>query len=269
MKAQLSVASRPETAELTRAVVASLPQSFSLAAGDATLADVTVIGGARGWASTASHLIAAGAERVIVIDPRADDPSAIGGVAALADSVGTRVVLSEPFAGNAGLAAAASSFSGSALISIVGLVTGDLDENLLTHLRLARLAGLADVSIGDTRTTERARLSTATARLGDSSTIVRSLLARSLAAPASHTIRGYAGDRMIVATVFDGDTARPALVTVTSDEGAMLLPTVYESAHRTAFRSLLSEAVSTEVVRSFAIDVETASSVTGDRRARR
>lgn len=261
MTAALTVASRPATSAIARAVVSSLPQSFALS--DADIADVVVIGGATGWAGEASALVAAGARRVVVIDPRADASSAVIELAEAVDASGAIVALSESFAGNAGLVEAAGSFASSDVVTVTGYVAGDVSGAVLEHLRIARVLGLSGLTIVDAQSTGRSSLVTARAGRGETSVLVRSVVTVTSGVPTHHVVRGYSFDGAVTATVFDSDTARPALVTVNSSAGAALLPTTYESAHRTTWRALVDAPATSAHLRSFADDVDTAGAIVG------
>jgi hypothetical protein len=261
MTARLSVLARPGTELLSRALVASLPLSFSIA-GDARPADVIVLAGGRGWATEARRELDSEAQRVVVVSPGLDDADAIRALADSADSGGASVVLSETYAGNPGLAGAASRFEGAMLVAITGLTEVDLGEGLLVHLRMARALGLTEVRLDDAVSTASAHLASGSAQLGGR-VLFRSLVTHSAAAPAQHTARGYAGAGLVVATVFDSDTARPASVTAVTGEGATELPTIYEHAHRSAFRALASGPSDSARLREFVADVETATAAYG------
>ena len=56
------------------------------------------------------------------------------------------------------------------------------------------------------------------------------------AVPENATVRLLAGDRSVDLTIPSGDTARPAQLSVTSPDGTILAPTLYESGHRATWR---------------------------------
>jgi hypothetical protein len=259
MTARLSVLARPGTESVSRALVASLPLSYSLAVGTAQ-AHVILLQGSRGWAADARRELDSGAQRVVVIAPELDDTGDIRSLADATETSGASVVLSETYAGNAGLLAAAGHFGGSMLVAITGLTEANLGAGLLVHLRMARALGVIGLRLHDAVATPSALLVSGAGLLGGD-VLFRSLVTHSAAAPEQHTARGYGSSDMVVATVFDSDTARPASVTAVTGDGAIELPTIYEHAHRTSFRSLASAASGADALRGFADDVEAAITV--------
>ncbi|NQX13247.1 hypothetical protein HQQ80_16600 [Microbacteriaceae bacterium VKM Ac-2855] len=213
-------------------VVASLPVSLAPSAGSA---DIVAVGGESGWPARAAAALEAGARGILVIEPTAAD------VDALAASAGDRpVVLDRAFAGNPGIAAATPAIAAldeAALLEarVTVPVAADLDAALLGQLALVRASGSpvveARVVTRDTHGyTVRGRLADGRAAL--------------LTAVASDARASSAALRLIGATsaveieLPTPAAARPARTTVSTAEGATLLPTEYETAHRATWRRL-------------------------------
>lgn len=206
-------------------VIASLP--VSLAPADSG-ADVVAVAGSAGWVARAAAAFAAGARAAVVIDPVAEDADELSGL----------VVLDRAFASNPGLDAVRPAVAATELGALlearaVVAVGADLDAELLGQLALVRAA---DAPLASARILARS----------DRGYTVRGVLANgrpalltavtSDARPASATLRILGATSAVEVEVPAPVAARPLRATVTTAEGATLLPTQYETAHRASWR---------------------------------
>lgn len=223
--------------------MASLPATFGPAPGEQP-ADVLVVAGGAGWSREAAAAVAAGARGIVVANPV---PEATAELAAAADAAGTAVVLDLRWASNPALVAGSSrpdardavrSAMGTAALldSVAASVPGTEPRELLAeHLAAllavtGQLAGVRVVRHDTTGYTVSGRLAN-----GAPFTAQGVLTA---ARPAGVDIRLYTTDGGVAVQVPDPDAAWPATVRVTGAQGELLLPTLYESAHRSAWRRL-------------------------------
>ncbi|GAB3617411.1 hypothetical protein GCM10027416_19680 [Okibacterium endophyticum] len=264
--AQVTVSARPGAEALTANVVATLPVSFAHASDQP--ADLIAVTGAPGWPQLASDALTGGAHGIIVIDPTADDPAAIEALAAQAEKQKAVTVLSETFAGNPAirplLDARPDAMNGLGAVFIDSVVAGgSAADQLLTHLRVLRALGLPEVVIR-TATTAHERgviwAGEAHGRPADGGVLLNGITALSDATSPQVSVRGAAAERAVELTLPAADTAQPASVVYTDTTGAHQLPTIYEHAHRAAWRyahQALTNSTpgTTTVLREFAADV--------------
>ena len=247
MSARFTVLATPAVQE-TGAVnqtMASLPATFGpTPAGSATPADVLVVAGSNGWTAEAASAVQAGARGIVVANPVPEDTSEL---AAAAEAAGAAVVLDQRWATNPGLVAGASGPDARGAIRS-GLGTASLLDSVATappgtdpqqllgeHLAalLAVTGGLDGVAILREDTTGY----TVSGRLANGAPFTAEGVLTA-ARPAGVDIRLYTADGGVAVHVPDPDAAWPAEVRVTGPHGELLLPTLYESAHRFAWRRL-------------------------------
>lgn len=240
--------SATRAAEETGAVcltVASLPASFGPALSPQTpAADVAVVAGERGWTLESSRAIEAGARGVMVVNPVPEDSR---GLAAAADAAGTAVVLDLRWASSPALVSgngepdARDAVRGAlgivALLDSVATAAPGTDPQRLLGEHLAVLQTVAgplhDVAILRRDMTGY----TASGRLANGSPFTaQGILTEARRAGAD--LRLYTQDGGVSITIPDPDAAWPAEVRATGPQGEVLLPTLYESAHRAAWRRL-------------------------------
>ena len=211
-------------------VLGSLPISYHH--GEAASGGVTVIGGSSGWPRAAATAIRAGAAAVIVTAPEPEDLSPLrSGGLIVVDSVWA----ANPVVASAGAALRFAATAGARLECRVRIGVGrSLPAVLLDQLSLIRalLAPATDLHIlhhcehgfvGEAR---------AAGIAVDLSAICTD------AAPERADARLLTADGSVQVLIPHGDTAQPALLTVTGPYGALLAPTSYESGHRAAWRRL-------------------------------
>jgi len=219
------------------AAVAALPLSFRPAATGEN-AQVAAIAGAAGWTSEAIRAVDAGARGVVVIAPHAEDTSALSRAAA---SVGAAVVLDHRWASNPGLVGAEDavrSVAGrTAMLDTVATSAagGDPEQLLAEHFAaVVRLTGpLESVHVlhrGPHGYTVSARLANA------APATLQGVLSDGRAAGVD--FRLYTNDGGVSISVPEPSAAWPAEVRATAGQGEVLLPTLYETAHRGSWRRL-------------------------------
>lgn len=213
------------------AVVASLPVSlaFSRAA-----ADLIAVDGSAGWTAEVLRARDGGARGVLVVDPVAEDVRALSDLA-------LPVVLDRPLAGNPGLQdvrSALSGFDARALLEARVLVPSAAapGRTLLEQLALVRAAdapleSAALLLSSSHGYTVRGRLRTGRAVLLTCTV--------SDAVPGSASLRAVGADAIVDARIPSPEAARPLRATITTPTGQTLLPTRYETSHRSSWRRLV------------------------------
>lgn len=244
----VSATQEAEDAGAVALAVASLPESFGPApAGDAAQAadaDVVVIAGECGWTADAGRAIEAGARGVLVVNPV---PEASGQLAAAAAAAGAAVVLDLRWGSNPALVsrdgepdardALRSALGTAAMLDSVATAAPGTNQD---SLRAEHLAALLAVSgpLDGVRTLRSDRSGyTVSGRLANGSPFsAQGVL--TAARPAGVDIRLYTANGGVNIHVPDPDAAWPAEVRALGPQGEVLLPTLYESAHRAAWRRL-------------------------------
>lgn len=266
---QLTVACEPgaEAAAAFDATLAALPLSFAPTSvrrghdgdrdrdggrGDTTRADVVVIDGAPGWASHVADLEAA--RVVIVVEPEmplladafgrpAEDSSRDGTdaspVAESHMSLPIPVVADRAYAGNPAVAGLAPAIGASSVRSLLELrATVPVDDGpaaaLLPLLALARTAsgrGVASAHV----TLRTARTLVVQGALADGRPVLIHVIA-SNAVPPEALLRIVDASTSVTASLPSPVAARPAIVTVSAPDGAVRLPTIWQTSHRAAWQ---------------------------------
>jgi hypothetical protein len=219
----------------TEALLASLPLSYRPQTDPAT-GGVAVVGGSATWPDAVASAIRAGAAGVIVIDPEPADLSPLRAP----DTKRATVVVDSPWAsnpvvGSAGDAFRAAATEGGRLECRVIVNPGrSLDGVLLGQLSLVRaLSG----PVTDLLVFHRSDH-------GYSAQARTAGVAVDLSAVCTDAVAEHASARLLTADgsvdvhIPAGQTAQPALLTVTGPHGATLAPTIYESGHRATWRRL-------------------------------
>lgn len=258
MNPQYTVAAT-EAAEEAGAVslaVASLPASFGPAssgpsstatAGQAETAagaDVVVIAGESGWTAEAVRAIEAGARGVMVANPVPEESAQL---AAAANAAGAAVVLDLRWASNPALVsgngqpdarqAVRSAIGTAAMLDSVATASPGTDPDRLLGQHLAALLAVTGPLDGVRTLRSDSTGYTLSGRLANGAPITAQGIVTA-ARPAGVDIRLYTRDGGVSVTVPDPDAAWPAEVRATGAQGEVLLPTLYESAHRASWRLL-------------------------------
>ncbi|GAA5198963.1 hypothetical protein GCM10023346_37560 [Arthrobacter gyeryongensis] len=233
----VSATAQAEESGAVALAVASLPASFGpMAAGEA--ARVSAIDGAPGWTTEAVKAIDTGASGIVVVNPVPENTAALINAAGAA---GVAVVLDQRWASNPGLAGAEDavrSVAGRAamLDTVATAAAGTDPERLLTeHLAaVVRVTGQLDALRVLRRGTHGYTVS---GRLANGAPVsLHGVLSNSR--PAGVDFRLYTDDGGVSIAVPEPLAAWPAEVRATGPQGEFLLPTLYESAHRTTWRRL-------------------------------
>ncbi|MDQ0675153.1 hypothetical protein QFZ36_002714 [Pseudarthrobacter siccitolerans] len=238
MTTQLTVTAAPaaEASGAVPEVIASLPVSLHPAGADKS--DLVAIDGSKGWTQAAEEAIRNGAKGLLVINPCPEDVTSLRDTAEGAD---VPVLVDSTWAYNPAVTAGKDAFTArndadSLLETRINVPVGsDLERVLLGHLSLIRSAvdEVTDLRFvfKDMHGYEAQALLSSGARA-------------SLSAIASDSVPTSAYLRIIkpetaVETVLPGPSAAvPGKVTVSGPEGATLLETQWETAHRSAWRHL-------------------------------
>ncbi|OFI38530.1 hypothetical protein BIU82_04215 [Arthrobacter sp. SW1] len=224
-------------ATAVRATVASLPLSFR-AADPGETAHVHAVAGTPGWTAAALRAVDDGARGIVVVAPCVEDTSAL---AEAAEAAGTAVVLDLRWESNPGLAGAEEAVRSTAgravmLDSLAVSAAGSDPGTVLTeHLAaVVRVTGSLDalriLHLGPHGYTAAARLANA------APATLQGVLSN--AVPAGVELHLHSDDGGVSVTVPEPSAAWPAEVRATASQGELLLPTLYETAHRNSWRRL-------------------------------
>lgn len=219
------------------AVLASLPESLRPFGDGPEPADLVAVAGGPGWTARSVEALADGVRGVLVIDPVSED------VTRLRDDArrySVPVVVARPYAGNPAIAVVAPYFAGAEWpelleARLVVPVGADLAHALLDQLALVTAAAGA---------LERVRTLVWTGHgyvlHGDRAGGRRAVLTAvaTSAVPPSAALRQLGAAGAVRLEVPAPLSARPALATVTRPDGRTLLPTLWETSHRAAWRRL-------------------------------
>lgn len=232
---QLSVAG-PESPVLTE-VVASLPVSFAFAQDSAP--DVRIVSGDGDWVARAREALAERARGIIVTDPSIVP---VESVRALARDAIIPVVLSEAWAGNPAVTEVRARWGESirAAMSVECTVTEPLDGEerqalLLRQARVLRGLGVRGVVLSGGSVSTRAY-----SLVGESSTgqQVSLFAVTSSGAPTALTVSLMGDGSSVRVSVPAATSARPAHASRLTPGSGEVLPTIWETAHRAAFRRM-------------------------------
>ncbi|MDQ0238743.1 hypothetical protein [Arthrobacter bambusae] len=239
MSTQYTVTATPQAEESgsVALAVASLPASFGpVAAGEA--ARISAIDGAAGWTTEAIKAIDGGASGIVVVNPVPENTAALLDAT---EASGVAVVLDQRWASSPGLAGAEDAVrtvaGRAAMLDTVATAAAGTDpERLLTeHLAaVVRVTGQPDAL----RLLRRGAHGYAVSgRLANGAPVsLQGVLSNSRAAGVD--FRLYTDDGGVSIAVPEPLAAWPAEVRATGQQGEILLPTLYESAHRTTWRRL-------------------------------
>ncbi|MFJ5959010.1 hypothetical protein ACIQC5_23965 [Paenarthrobacter sp. NPDC092416] len=239
MSPSYTVSATPEAQEAgaVALAVASLPESFGPADAAAT-PDVLVINGRPGWTAEAAEAVDAGARGIVVVNPV---PETTHALTAAAETAGTVIVLDQRWASNPALSGAEhavrSMIGRAAMLDSVatakaGTSSGELlADHLAAVVRVTGpLENLCTLRNGPHGYAVSARLA------NGAPVALQGVL--SSAAPASVTVTLLTDDGGTSVALADPVAAWPATIKVTGPQGEVLLPTLYESAHRASWRRL-------------------------------
>jgi hypothetical protein len=220
-------------------VVASLPVSLRSTATDAASADLVALDGSVGWPERTAHAVQHAARGLMVVQPCPVAPDEVPQTSSIP------VVIDYRFAGNPAVSSAARVFDGweaDAMVEVSSLVSDPADTG---RLLLDQLATLRRLGLPPVRLNQLTWASSGYYLHGSTHSGVPLLLSAHVTsgAPPHLTVRGLAPNRAIELAVPDPGTARPAVMVRTTSDGATTHPTVWESAHRAAWRRLRAAVV--------------------------
>lgn len=237
MTTQLTVfaSAEADTAGRIAETVASLPVSLHPGTEGA---DLVGVAGESGWTEAAAEAIRSGARGVLVVDPVAEDVTALG---AQAEDAGVPVVLDSPWAHNPAVLEAAAVLAerndADTLLDVRvdGPLGADLDRLLLGQLALVRAVAAPVVKLRFDR-----RNRTGYDAIGELASGARVNLSAILSdgLPAGATVRVIRAKDAVRLAVPHPGTAVPGHLVVSDESGATLRTTKWESAHRVAWRTL-------------------------------
>ncbi|SEJ63437.1 hypothetical protein SAMN04487917_108132 [Arthrobacter sp. yr096] len=236
---QYTVRATPEAQEAgaVALAVASLPESFGPAA-DGNHADVQVIAGRPGWTAQAVEAIAAGARGLVVVNPSPENVDSLAEAAARHNTV---VVLDQRWASNPAINGAEdavrSQAGRAAVLDTVATAPVGTDSGGLLADHLAAVVRIAGPLANLRRLSRGPHGYTTTAVLANGAPVALQGVV-SNARPAALDFRLLTDDGGVSVTLPEPVAAWPATVTVTGPQGELLLPTIYESAHRATWRRL-------------------------------
>lgn len=231
------------------AVTATLP--VSLRASAEADADLVVIDGTTSWTEPLAAALARSPRGVLLIDPIAEPADAVRAVAAEAGL--TRVLIADRYAGNPAVAALVERAPASLKTptSITGVVVGaDRARAALEALRLLRAL---DFTVAELR---RIDASGAVLLLGRTSAGASIALHAIEAVDERAELRVRTFDGAATLTLTPATSARPAAVHLIDANGALRLPTVYETAHRAGLRALVADGSNADDLDGFIEDLE-------------
>ena len=237
MTTQLSVFAAEAAASAGRIgeAVASLP--VSLRPGSAE-ADLVGIAGAPGWTSAATDAIQAGASGVLVANPVPEDVTELQ---ALISRRQIPLVIDGPWAYNPAVTDSAPAFTerndaeSTLQVRVTEAVGSDLDQVLVGQLALVRaLLG----PVVDLRLDRHNRQGyDATGRLKSGALVSLAAILTNAVDPSAvvHLVKATTAVRL---SVPNAATAAAGSAVVSTERGATLLATKWETAHRVAWRTL-------------------------------
>jgi hypothetical protein len=220
--------------------IASLPVSFAHADTADPTAIVEVAGDAA-WPDTAAAAIRDGARGVIVTAPSITDADRVLALSAVAAEQRVPVILAEPFAGNLALLGYRDRITdvlrdASAVFVQVHDDVASSETLALTAIRTLRALGIHLETVSATTAGRGGFVLDATATTNGSALTAAVLGFRTDALEAAVSIRAYGPTGMLEIDLPAPTTARPAAITVTSEDGSTTLPSLYENAYRSAWR---------------------------------
>jgi hypothetical protein len=215
-------------------VLASLPVSLGMSGPGPRPADLTAVDGTAGWPDLVRGALSGGTRGALVVEPVpvTDD--------ALQDLPDAPVVVDRRFAGNPALDGAAELFAAwpaDALIECHAYVAdeSELPRTLLDQLAVLRRLGRPMLSLRELVWHRTGYVAEGRTRSGSP---VLFTTAVTTGEPSAARVRGLSTDVVVEVTLPDSRTAQPATVVRTTSDGAVQLPTVWETSHRATWRRL-------------------------------
>lgn len=222
-----------------RGLIASFPRSVCIAT-DGGPPDLAVIDGTGDWLASARERLDRGVTRILVIEPRREDPAAVIALADALDGCGAELRLGETFAGNPAIAG----FRDVLGMDPTEIVLDGCDDDppraiLFTHVRLMRAIGLTKVSLSGLQLSGAACIADGRGLLSGAEVCLRLTGATCGVVSARHVVTAFGQSTMARLMLHGGGEARPAEVSVTTPAGRTVLPAIHHGAHRHALQRML------------------------------
>lgn len=239
MSTQYTVRATPEAqqAGAVALAVASLPESFRPADFNSQ-ADIHVISGRPGWTAETLQDVNAGTRAIVIVNPVPEDT---GKLQSMATAAGTVVVLDQRWASNPAIPVAEDAIrsmaSRAAILDSVAIAPLGTSSSELLADHLAAVVRLTGPLGNLTLLTRGPHGYTAMAMLPNDAPVAMQGIV-SNARPAGVTINLLTDDGGVRIVLPEPIAAWPASVKVIGPQGEVLLPTLYESAHRATWRLL-------------------------------
>lgn len=244
--------SAPQDIARVRGVLASLPVDFRESATDP--ADLRVVSGSGTWSNGVRAALRDGYTTVVALDPGVQDAAEVRRLGDDVDVAGATVVLAERFAGNPVFSLLEPAHLPAELLTVNALLLSDDStdrrDSFLELLRVLRKLGLQAEFDAVTRQNRALLVS---GRIGRAPVTLIACDGPSTEMQVDVT----GSDRELSLTLFSADTARPAQAISSAAEGGTLIPTLYETAYRAAFRSINQTPAGGQALRTLAEDIET------------
>jgi len=216
-------------------VIASLPVSLRPASDGA---DLVGISGSAGWTTAAIGAITGGARGIVIVDPVDEDAATLR---EHAERAGVPVVIDRTWTYNPAVERSAEAFRAEddveALLEVRTDVPigSDLDRVLLGQLALTRAVASAVTGLSIIRWNDHGFDALATLATGARASLTAIVTA---GLPHAAHVRSLKSTTAVELALPAPATAAPGKAVVSGPDGATLLVTAYETAHRAAWRHL-------------------------------
>lgn len=224
--------------ETARQIGATLSQSCRFSADPAGV-DILLVDGNGDWPSAVTAALEHGAGTIVVLDPGIVGASAVSELSETLAASKTAIVLSESAAGNPALAPWVAAWQGQpTAIALHGSGRERRDTKIFAQLRVLRAIGVSLEKVIDHQGVDGAGLLTAMARFADEPVVVRAATHHSNVGQPSQKVDAFFAAGLARLTLPMASDARCAAASVTSANGELTLPSIFEHAHRAAVRVL-------------------------------
>jgi hypothetical protein len=221
------------------ALAASLPVSVKHA-GEA--GDLILVHDRPDWPERLLTAMDRGYRRFLLIDPVIPSESALDPVITQARNCRAGIVISETHADNPAVLPFGESLSGPfSVVTVTGIGTDELANLALQQLRLARRIGLDQFAVIHAVAATNSLVATLSAVFGGEDLLLRLSIARSDCEPGHHRLMAHGLSESACVEIASAPTAQPARAFRVTTDGALDLPTFYESAHRAALRAIAGD----------------------------
>ncbi len=235
----LSVSAEEAVAQSVRAVLGSLPRSFT--ATSSPTAEVIVVGGGAGWPERALRAVKRGPQSIMVLRPGFESPLSVRRLAEASSDGSVPIMLAEPWTCPSAVDAfarehARQRLDPAVLVECVASLDAAPREVFLAQLRLMRVALGCGMRIDSFTSTGSAFLISGETLYEDAAEPL--LVVGNVRDRVAARLRRLSAHGESELCVYDGDLAAPATGLVADAISERRFPLVYESGHRTAWRRL-------------------------------